>query len=168
MWSHQRWSRKDWWGCGRGGGHFALIVWRVWPTHWVWNAVWPQLSLFYTPSVALGASVRHRMIQRRVGRFSVQTTECRNRLNYHRSYVTVAVPSLPPSHSCLAGLSDVHLSLSHFGWACVRFDVCMDYCAGMNGYFSLLYDAFLSVSESLVSSVSCPKFFSTVLCFLLL
>lgn len=119
MGSHQQWSRQDWWGCGRGGGHFALIVWRVWPTHWVWNVVWPQRSLFYTPSVALRASARHQMIQPLVGRFSVQTTECWNRPNYHRSYVGVAVLSFPPSHFCLAGLSDVHLSLSHFGWVCV-------------------------------------------------
>lgn len=138
MWSHQQRSRQDWSGRGGGGGHFALIVWRVWPTHSVWNAGWPQLSLFYTPSVALWASVRHRMIQRLVGRFSVQTTECRNRPNYHRSYVGVAVLSLPPSHFCLAGLSDV--CLSHYGWACVCvcLDICMVYYTGVNGYFSLL------------------------------
>lgn len=116
MRSH-RWSRQDWWGCGWGGGHFALIAWRVWPTHWVWNAVWPQVPLFYTPSVALWASVRHQMIQRLVGRFSFQTTECWNRPNYHRSCVGVTVLSLSPSHFCLAGPSEVHLSLSHFGWA---------------------------------------------------
>lgn len=138
MLSHQQWSRQDWWGCGWGGGHFALIVWRVWPTHWVWNVVWPQLSLFYTPSVALWASVRHQMIQRLVGRFSVQTT-----VSKQTQLSQELCQSRSPLASSITFLSGWPVwcssqSLTLWMGLCVCLDVCMDYYAGMNGYFSLL------------------------------
>lgn len=48
--------------------------------------------------------------------------QCRNRPNYHSSYVSVTVLSFPPSHFCLACLT--FMSVSHTLDGCARVCVC--------------------------------------------
>lgn len=74
---------------------------------------------------------------------------CRSRPNYHSSSVGVAVLSFPPSHFCLAGLSDAPLSLSHFGWMCT----CMS-CP--NFFFCVVCLFFFPQYFLLITLATCP------------
>lgn len=94
-WSLQWCSRRDWRSRGmfRGvgvGGHRLLIVWGVWPTLWDWN-VCDLLSRCFTLPRSLPVCLSLcQTVERLVGRFFVQTAECRNRAKYHKSSVTVS------------------------------------------------------------------------------